>query len=41
MRTTTQLRRLVTRPDIAFMMEAHDGLSANVLRLGGKDWNVS
>jgi len=27
MRTTTQLRRLVTRPEIAFLMEAHDGLS--------------
>jgi phosphoenolpyruvate phosphomutase len=26
MRTTTQLRRLVTRPEIAFLMEAHDAL---------------
>ena len=30
MRTTTQLRHLVTRPEIAFLMEAHDGLSARI-----------
>ena len=30
MRTTTQLRRLVTRPEIAFLTEAHDGLSARI-----------
>ncbi len=35
MRTTTQLRRLVTRPDIAFMMEAHDGLSARIVEEAG------
>ena len=28
MRRTTALRRLVTRPETAFLMEAHDGLSA-------------
>jgi phosphoenolpyruvate phosphomutase len=35
MRTTTQLRRLVTRPDIAFLMEAHDGLSARIVEEAG------
>ena len=35
MRTTTQLRRLVSRPDIAFMMEAHDGLSARIVEEAG------
>ena len=35
MRTTTQLRRLVTRPDLAFMMEAHDGLSARIVEEAG------
>src|SRR5258708_13975569 len=35
MRTTTQLRHLVTRPDIAFMMEAHDGLSARIVEEAG------
>jgi phosphoenolpyruvate phosphomutase len=34
-RTTTQLRRLVTRPDIAFLMEAHDGLSARIVEEAG------
>jgi phosphoenolpyruvate phosphomutase len=29
-RSTTRLRRLVTRPEIAFLMEAHDGLSARI-----------
>ena len=35
MRTTTELRRLVTRPEIAFLMEAHDGLSARVAEEAG------
>ena len=35
MRTTTQLRHLVTRPEIAFMMEAHDGLSARIVEEAG------
>jgi 2-methylisocitrate lyase-like PEP mutase family enzyme len=35
MRTTTELRRLVTRPQIAFLMEAHDGLSARVAEEAG------
>lgn len=35
MRATTQLRRLVTRPEIAFMMEAHDGLSARIAAEAG------
>jgi len=34
-RTTTQLRRLVTRPEIAFLMEAHDGLSARIVEEAG------
>src|SRR5215470_14418124 len=34
-RTTTQLRRLVTRPEIAFLMEAHDGLSARIVEETG------
>jgi phosphoenolpyruvate phosphomutase len=29
-RATTTLRRLVTRPEIAFLMEAHDGISARI-----------
>ena len=35
MRTTTRLRHLVTRPEIAFMMEAHDGLSARIVEEAG------
>jgi phosphoenolpyruvate phosphomutase len=35
MRTTTQLRRLVTRPETAFLMEAHDGLSARIAEEAG------
>ena len=35
MRTTTRLRQLVTRPEIAFMMEAHDGLSARIVEEAG------
>ena len=35
MRTTTQLRRLVTRPEIAFLMEAHNGLSARIAEEAG------
>src|SRR5262249_56392019 len=34
-RTTTQLRHIVTRPDIAFLMEAHDGLSARIVEEAG------
>src|SRR5262249_44092144 len=30
-RATTRLRQLVTRPDIAFLMEAHNGLSARIV----------
>src|SRR5512145_1015635 len=29
-RSTTRLRRLLTRPELAFLMEAHDGLSARI-----------
>ena len=35
MRTTTQLRRLVFRPEIAFLMEAHNGLSARIVEEAG------
>ena len=41
MRTTTELRRLVTRPEIAFLMEAHDGLSARVVYGRGGWVNVN
>jgi phosphoenolpyruvate phosphomutase len=34
-RQTTALRRLVTRPDLAFLMEAHDGLSARIAAEAG------
>jgi len=34
-RSTTRLRRLVTRPDLAFLMEAHDGLSARIAAEAG------
>jgi phosphoenolpyruvate phosphomutase len=34
-RHTTQLRRLVARPDIAFLMEAHDGISARIAAEAG------
>jgi len=35
MRTTSHLRRLLTRPEIAFLMEAHDGLSARIVEETG------
>ncbi len=35
MRPTTRLRRLVTRPEIAFLMEAHDGVSARIAAEAG------
>ena len=35
MRRTTRLRQLVTRPEIAFLMEAHDGLSARIVQEAG------
>ena len=35
MRTTSHLRQLVTRPEIAFLMEAHDGLSARIAEEAG------
>jgi phosphoenolpyruvate phosphomutase len=35
MRCTTRLRRLITRPDLAFLMEAHDGLSARIVEEAG------
>jgi phosphoenolpyruvate phosphomutase len=35
MRKTTQLKRLITRPDLAFLMEAHNGLSARVVEEAG------
>ena len=35
MRHTTALRRLVARPDLAFLMEAHDGLSARIASEAG------
>src|SRR5713101_8694296 len=34
-RATTRLRRLVSRPEIAFLMEAHDGLSARIVEEAG------
>src|SRR6266851_1118999 len=34
-RATTRLRRLVTRPEIAFLMEAHDGVSARIVAEAG------
>jgi phosphoenolpyruvate phosphomutase len=34
-RPTTALRRLVTRPELAFLMEAHDGLSARIASEAG------
>ncbi len=35
MKRTTQLRRLVSRPEIAFLMEAHDGISARIAAEAG------
>jgi phosphoenolpyruvate phosphomutase len=35
MRKTTRLRQLVTRPALAFLMEAHDGLSARIVEEAG------
>ena len=35
MRQTTRLRQLVTRPEIAFLMEAHSGLSARIAEEAG------
>src|SRR5258705_13006949 len=35
MRKTTRLRQLVTRPEIAFLMEAHSGLSARIAEEAG------
>jgi phosphoenolpyruvate phosphomutase len=34
-RRTTALRHLVTRSDLAFLMEAHDGLSARIASEAG------
>jgi phosphoenolpyruvate phosphomutase len=34
-RKTTRLKRLVTRPEIAFLMEAHSGLSARIVEEAG------
>src|SRR2546425_10734531 len=34
-RRTTALKRLVTRPEIAFLMEAHSGLSARIVEETG------
>src|SRR5438132_932306 len=34
-RRTTALKRLVTRPEIAFLMEAHSGLSARIVEEAG------
>src|SRR5262245_4656062 len=34
-RRTIALKRLVTRPDLAFLMEAHDGLSARIVEEAG------
>ena len=34
-RRTTTLKRLVTRPEIAFLMEAHSGLSARIVEEAG------
>ena len=35
MRRTTRLRHLLTRSEIAFLMEAHDGLSARIVEEAG------
>ena len=35
MRKTTRLRQLVTRPEIAFFMEAHSGISARIVEEAG------
>jgi len=35
MRKTTRLRQLITRPDLAFLMEAHGGLSARIVEEAG------
>ena len=35
MRKTTRLRQLVIRPEIAFLMEAHSGLSARIAEEAG------
>ena len=32
---TTQLKNLVTRPELAFLMEAHNGLSAKIAEEAG------
>src|SRR3989442_2284507 len=34
-RRTTALKRLLTRPEIAFLMEAHSGLSARIVEEAG------
>ncbi len=34
-RKTTKLRQLITRPDIAFLMEAHSGISARIVEEAG------
>ena len=34
-RKTTRLRQLLTRPELAFLMEAHDGLSARIVEEAG------
>jgi phosphoenolpyruvate phosphomutase len=34
-RATTRLRQMVTRPEIAFLMEAHDGVSARIVEEAG------
>jgi phosphoenolpyruvate phosphomutase len=35
MRKTTQLRQLITRPEIAFLMEAHSGIAARIVEEAG------
>jgi phosphoenolpyruvate phosphomutase len=35
MRRTTRLKRLLTRPELAFLMEAHSGLSARIVEEAG------
>src|SRR6266478_8214348 len=35
MRSTTRLRQLITRPELTFLMEAHDGLSARIVEEAG------
>src|SRR5216684_4602735 len=35
MRSTTRLRQLITRPELTFLMEAHDGLSARIVQEAG------